>query len=55
MHVRIGDFVKEGDVLATLYGADSRRLEEAEIIMEAAIRISAEPTAPPKLIHKIIQ
>ena len=55
MHVRIGDFVKEGDVLATLYGADSRRLEEAEIIMEAAIRISAEPAAPPKLIQKIIQ
>lgn len=55
MHVRIGNCVKEGDVLATLYGADSRRLEEAEIIMEAAIRISAEPTAPPKLIQKIIQ
>ena len=55
MHVRIGNFVKEGDVLATLYGADSRRLEEAEIILEAAIRISAEPTAPPKLIQKIIQ
>ncbi|MDD6700060.1 pyrimidine-nucleoside phosphorylase [Mogibacterium kristiansenii] len=55
MHVRIGNFVKEGDVLATLYGADSRRLEEAEIIMEAAIRILAEPTAPPKLIQKIIQ
>ena len=55
MHVRIGNFVKEGDVLATLYGADSRRLEEAEIILEAAIQISAEPTAPPKLIQKIIQ
>ena len=55
MHVRIGNFVKEGDVLATLYGADSRRLEEAEIIMEAAIRIAAEPAAPPKLIQKIIQ
>ena len=55
MHVRIGDSVQEGDVLATLYGADSRRLEEAEIIMEAAIRISAEPVAPPKLIRKIIQ
>ena len=55
MHVRIGNFVKEGDVLATLYGADSRRLEEAEIIMEAAIRISAEPVAPPKLIQKLIQ
>ena len=55
MHVRIGNFVKEGDVLATLYGADSRRLEEAEIIMEAAIRISAEPATPPKLIQKIIQ
>lgn len=55
MHVRIGNFVKEGDVLATLYGADSRRLEEAEIIMEAAIRISAEPATPPKLIQKKIQ
>lgn len=55
MHVRIGDFVKEGDVLATLYGADSRRLEEAETILEAAIRISAEPATPPKLIQKIIQ
>lgn len=55
MHVHIGDFVKEGDVLATLYGADSRRLEEAETILEAAIRISAEPVAPPKLIQKIIQ
>ena len=55
MHVRSGDSVQEGDVLATLYGADSRRLEEAEIIMEAAIRISAEPATPPKLIQKIIQ
>lgn len=55
MHVRIGDSVQEGDVLATLYGADSRRLEEAEIIMEAAIRISAESAAPLKLIQKIIQ
>lgn len=55
MHVRIGDSVQEGDVLATLYGADSRRLEEAEIIMEAAIRISAEPAAPPNLIQKIVQ
>lgn len=55
MHVRIGDSVQEGDVLATLYGADSRRLEEAEIIMEATIRISAEPATPPKLIQKIIQ
>lgn len=55
MHVRIGDSVQEGDVLATLYGADSRRLEETEIIMEAAIRISAEPATPPKLIQKIIQ
>lgn len=55
MHVRIGDSVQEGDVLATLYGADSRRLEDAEIIMEEAIRISAEPAAPPKLIQKIIQ
>ncbi len=55
MHVRIGNFVKEGDVLATLYGADSRRLEEAETILEAAIRISSEPVAPPKLIKKIIQ
>lgn len=55
MHVRIGNFVKEGDVLATLYGADSRRLEEAETILEAAIRISTEPAEPPKLIKKIIQ
>lgn len=55
MHVRIGDAVQEGDVLATLYGADSRRLEEAETILEAAIRISSEPVAPPKLIKKIIQ
>lgn len=55
MHVRIGNFVKEGDVLATLYGADSRRLEEAETILEAAIRISSEPVTPPKLIQKIIQ
>lgn len=55
MHVRIGNFVKEGDVLATLYGADSRRLEEAETILEAAVRFSSEPAAPPKLIKKIIQ
>lgn len=55
MHVRIGNFVKEGDVLATLYGADSRRLEEAETIIEAAVRFSSEPAAPPKLIKKIIQ
>lgn len=55
MHVRIGNFVKEGDVLATLYSADARRLEEAETILEAAVRISTEPAEPPKLIKKIIQ
>lgn len=55
MHVRIGDAVQEGDVLATLYGADSRRLEEAETIIEAAVRFSSEPAAPTKLIKKIIQ
>ena len=55
MHVRIGNFVKEGDMLATLYGQDSRKLEEAETILKEAVRISSEPVRTPKLIKKTIR
>ena len=55
MHVRIGNFVKDGDVLATLYGAEANRLEEAETILKEAVRISSEPVSPPKLIKKTIR
>ncbi len=42
MRVKIGDYVEEGDVLATLYTNDPSGVEEAGRRMLAAVEISGE-------------
>lgn len=54
VHKRIGDKVKKGDALATLYINQRSKQQEAENFVQQAYTISKEqPTVPP-LIYKVI-
>ena len=51
---KIADEVKEGDVLARLFGNDEKKIQQAMSIAEEAFVIEDEPCQPPQLIKKII-
>jgi pyrimidine-nucleoside phosphorylase len=54
-HKRIGDAVKRGEPLCTLYYNSDRRLAEARHLVETAYRIELEkPKFIPPLIHRVI-
>jgi pyrimidine-nucleoside phosphorylase len=54
-HKRIGDAVKRGEPLCTLYYNSDGRLAEARHLVETAYRIEAEkPKSIPPLIHRVI-
>ena len=48
--VRIGDEVNEGDGIAVIHHNDSSRAEEADVLIQRAIRIADEPAESPDLI-----
>jgi thymidine phosphorylase len=50
-HVSIGDEIRSGEPLATLYHRDGRSLEEALSQLRAAFVVGEEPGALPPLIH----
>ncbi len=52
---KTGDFVKSGELLATLYSSSEERLDDAERVYRGALTLGEE--APPELplIHKIIR
>ncbi len=54
VHKKIGDRVCKGDVLATLYGNDETKLDNALNEARAAFEIGEDPVQPPKLIKEII-
>lgn len=54
VHKKIGDKVRRGDTLATLYGNDGLKLQNASAEAAAAFVIGASPVDPPKLIKEII-
>lgn len=54
VHKKIGDRVCKGDVLATLYGNDETKLDNALNEARAAFEIGKDPVQPPKLIKEII-
>jgi pyrimidine-nucleoside phosphorylase len=51
---KIGDYVKVGDVLATLYSSDEDKFEKAEEELQSAYSIKAEKPEKASIIHKII-
>lgn len=54
LHKKVGDRVKKGDVLATFYSNDRKRVENAMAEAKKAFEISGEPVEKPKLIKEII-
>ena len=50
----MGDKVERGQLLATLYGNDLFKLENAAITAAAAFKIEEKNVEKPKLIKKII-
>lgn len=52
---KMGDAVELGERICTLYANDRSRLAEARTMLRAAIAISAEPVATPRLILDHIQ
>jgi len=54
MQVKLGDRVEAGQVLATLFTEEERRLAEPEQLLRGAIVVSDEPVPPPPLVGEII-
>ena len=52
--VKLGDRVAAGQLLCTIHANDEDRLAQAERRLQDAFLFSAEPIAPPPLIHQII-
>lgn len=55
VHKKVGDEVKAGDVIATLYSENEKKLEEGLSEIVSAFVISTEPVEKLKLIKKIIE
>ena len=51
---KMGDYVKVGDVLATLYSSDESKFEKAEEELQSAYNIQNEKPEKSSIIHKII-
>lgn len=50
----VGDSVKKGDTIATIYAKDAKTAEIAREMLEKAVEISSDPVQKPQLIrHKI--
>jgi len=52
---KVGDEVKEGDVLCTLYTSDKAKLADAENRYLSAVVISCEKAERKPLVYKIIR
>ena len=54
VHKKVGDAVSKGDILATFYGNDAAKLDNAIEEARKAFVISPEKVERPKLIKEII-
>lgn len=52
--VKIGDFVRRGDVLCAIYLNHGDRLGDIQALLESAFRISGEPVSPQTLIQEVL-
>lgn len=55
IHKKVGDFVRKGESLATLYANDEKKAEIAKQRVAAAYRYAKEPAADKKLIRCIVR
>ncbi len=55
LHKKAGDAVKKGDVIATLYASDPKRLKAGAELFAQAVKLSAAKPKPYKLVHSIIK
>ena len=54
LHKKIGDKVHRGDVIATVYGNNKKKVEAAVKEVAAAYTLGQEKTAPPKLVKAVL-
>lgn len=52
---KMGSYVNEGDILATIYTSDMSRIEKSEEMLLSAYTMSNEKPAKVDIIHKIIE
>ena len=55
LNCRIGDYIKKGDVMATLYAKDETRLKNAAEMFNSSFELSDSKPEIPKLILDIIE
>ncbi|NCB31207.1 MAG: thymidine phosphorylase, partial [Clostridia bacterium] len=55
MHKRRGDYLAQGEPLATLYVNDETRLEEAAAMLRGAVSLSPESPAYAPMVYDVIQ
>ena len=54
MHCRIGDSVKKGQVLCTIYATDEKTFDNARTMIVSAISITDSPTEKEKLLYALV-
>ena len=52
---KAGDAVKKGDVIATLYASDKKRLEDGAALFTQAVKIGKKKPAPYKIVKEVIK
>lgn len=52
---KVGDRVRRGELLATLYGSDSRRLKEARTIFLSAVGVARAAPRPVPVVKEVIR
>lgn len=55
LNKKCGDTVKKGDVIATLYASDKKRLEAGVALFKTAVKVGAKKPAPYKIVKEVIK
>ena len=55
MHKRVGDSVKAGEAICTLYVNDEKNLDDAVSTMKAAVQIGAKPDHVAPMVYAVIR
>ncbi len=55
LHKKSGDAVKKGDIIASIYASDKKRLEDGVALFKKAVKLAAKRPAPYKIVKEIIK
>ncbi len=55
LNKKAGDAVKKGDVIATLYASDQKRLQDGAELFKQAVKVSRKKPAPYKIVKEVIK